>query len=83
MSEAALQSIDRESLVKLAEAMLLQALDDFHSDRDELRQAVQRWFLGETEGGFTFELCCRLLHEQPESMLGKLQLHSQANVARA
>ena len=83
MSDAALQSIDRESLVKLAEAMLLQALDDYHSERAELRQSVQRWFLGQTDGGFTFELCCRLLDEQPESMLGKLQLPVAAKAANA
>ena len=74
MSEAAMNAIDRESLEKLAEAMLLQALDDYHSNRDELRQGARRWFIGEVESGFTFELCCRILHERPNSMLEKLQI---------
>ena len=78
MSDAALKSIDRESLERLAEAMLLQALDDYHSDREELRYGALRWFVGETKGGFTFDLCCRLLHEQSESMLEKLQIPVRA-----
>ena len=82
MSDAALKSIDRESLVRLAEAMLLQALDDYHSKREELRQGARRWFVGETDGGFTFDLCCRLLHEQPESMLEKLQLPVRTEAVR-
>ena len=82
MSDAALKSIDHESLVRLAEAMLLQALDDYHSNREELRHGAVRWFVGETEGGFTFDLCCRLLHERPDSMLEKLQLAVPVESAR-
>ncbi len=76
MSNAALNSIDQLSLEKLAEAMLLQALDDYHSERDELRQGALRWFVGKTDSGFTFDLCCRILHERPQSMLHKLQIPS-------
>ena len=74
MSDAALNLLDQLSLEKLAEAVLLQALDDYHSEREDLRNGAQRWFVGESGAGFTFELCCRILHERPASMLEKLQI---------
>ena len=74
MPDAALESIDQDSLHALAEAVLLQALTDLHAGQDETRRSAMDWFAEEAPNGFSFEMCCRILQETPEQVRRKLML---------
>lgn len=75
MPNAALEpAIDNDSLHALAEAVLLQALTDLHASQDETRRSAMDWFAEEAPNGFSFEMCCRILQEEPAHVRRKLML---------
>ena len=66
MNRPKLTSQDDAGLRRMARAVLLQALEDLNEGDDATRADAWQWLDGETEAGFSFTLCCKMLGCHPE-----------------